>query len=62
MKIDMMKINDILRKLASGTVNVLRAIADGIIPSDNLMRVTSPYTRQSFSKNVRENNSGRKYG
>ena len=59
MKIDTMKIMEIIGKAASGIGHFLRTIADGIDPSDNLMKVTNPCTRQSFSENVRNYNSRR---
>ena len=52
-----MKIKALIRKAASGIGRALRFIADEIVPSDNLMKVTHPYTRQSFSENVRKNTS-----
>ena len=57
MKINTMKIKALIRKAASGIGRALRFIADEIVPSDNLMKVTHPYTRQSFSENVRKNTS-----
>ena len=54
MKINTMKIKEFLGKAVSGIARALRFIADEIVPSDNLMKVTNPYTRQSFSENVRD--------
>ena len=42
----------------NGIVTVFDFISDLITPNDPLMKVTNPFTRQSFAENVR--NSGKK--
>ena len=42
----------------NGIVTVFDFISDLITPNDPLMKMTQPYTRQSFAENVR--NSGKK--
>ncbi|MBQ3919429.1 MAG: hypothetical protein II695_07120 [Oscillospiraceae bacterium] len=44
--------------ILNGIVTVFDFISDLITPNDPLMKVTNPFTRQSFAENVR--NSGKK--
>lgn len=54
-----MKIKKILKDAVTAVCGVFGFIAECIDPCDNLVKVTMPYTRQSFAENVK--NSGKQH-